>query len=375
MPLSLPASIFEEFDKQFDTTAEDRAAQARGDFLLAFPPDRLETLTLDEYVIGTGRPTFCAYVEVKTKSWANILGATAFKFGIYFGRTKSDPRRHYRVTAKFGDDANTAFVAVRNSLLDLISAGESRRFAAVDDNKLSQMFKAKILSLYFPEVYMNVCSAEHIQLLAAELGIPEEFPISRQQHFLLEEKRANPITRDWSNPKFMTFLYNTYIRPDHKRHLKTLRKRNPPKVNIDEMLENRRKIGEISEKYALEWEKERLLGSGCKQLIKHIEDVRSAPACGYDFRSHTLPDRKRFIEVKSVGRNRAGSGYRFFLSDREHSISQSADHKDDYYFYLVFYEDNKPVAVESWKAADLYEISELGPNGYVVAFDREDEDS
>lgn len=362
-----------KFDEDFDSSFEDVAAQSRGAFLRAFPIARLERLTLDDYVIGKGTPTFCAYVEAKTKQWANILGATAIKFGVYFGKTKSDATMRYRFLKRFKTKED-AFTTVKTNLLELIEAGRSQRFPDVDDNPLSQMFKAKILSLYFPDKYLNVCSKDHIQALASEFGISDNAFVSEQQHLLLEAKLHNGITRDWSNPKFMTFLYNTYIRgPGDGMHLKKFRKKKYPKIDVDEMLEDRRKIGEMSEAFALKWEKERLFGAGRKNLIKLIEDCRDTPACGYDFLSHTEPDQERFIEVKSAGRNRAGAGYRFFLSETQHEISLRADVEDRYYFYLVFYDkDGNPSDLKAWKAAELYAISELGPNGYVVAFDWED---
>ncbi|MGB6657947.1 MAG: hypothetical protein WBE90_02330, partial [Xanthobacteraceae bacterium] len=143
---------------------------SRGAFLRAFPISRLAHLTLDDYVIGKGTPTFCAYVEAKTKPWANILGATATKFGIYFGKTKSDATMRYRFVKRF-KTKEQAFATVKTNLLELIDAGRSLRFSDVDENPLSQMFKAKILSLYFPDKYLNVCSKDHIRDLASEFGI------------------------------------------------------------------------------------------------------------------------------------------------------------------------------------------------------------
>lgn len=100
---------------------------------------------MDDYVIGKGTDSFCAYVEPKTKAWANIEGATASKFGIYFGRTKSDPKKQYRFTRKFGDTRSEAFMEVKKALLDLIEAGKAKDFSSIDNNLLSPMFKAKIL--------------------------------------------------------------------------------------------------------------------------------------------------------------------------------------------------------------------------------------
>src|SRR6185437_2589479 len=85
------------------------ASRSRGAFLQTFPVNRLPYLTLESYVIGLQSPTFCDYVEVKTRSWAIIQGATAFN---YYGRTKSDKTEKYRFTSKFGTTEEEAFAAV-----------------------------------------------------------------------------------------------------------------------------------------------------------------------------------------------------------------------------------------------------------------------
>ena len=41
---------------------------------------------------------------------------------------------------------------------------------AFDANRLSQMFNAKILSLYFPNRFLAVCSKEALEVLAGETG-------------------------------------------------------------------------------------------------------------------------------------------------------------------------------------------------------------
>lgn len=352
---------------------EDQAAQQRGAFLRAFPLSSLPEMTVDHYVIGKGTPTFCAYVEPLTKLWANILGATAFKFGIYHGKTKSDPTHRYRfVERKFGSSKSAAFAAVKDALLRLIKDGRALHFEAIDKNPLSQMFKAKILSLYFPDRYLNICSREHISDLSSEVGRKDGW-VSEQQHYLLEAKLANPLSRHWSNPKYMTFLYNTYIRPaDKKMHLKVIRKRRPPKIDVEEMLEHRKRIGKMSEDYALAWERERLRGLDYGELAKQIEDRRDHLSYGYDFLSYSEPHIERFIEVKTAGRNWAKSGYRFFLSEHERKVSLKPENRNRYYFYLVFHEDGKPTALEEWPADDLYEICDIGTNGYVVTFERDE---
>jgi Domain of unknown function (DUF3883) len=364
------------FSARFDTSYEDIAAQSRGAFLRAFPLNRLKALTLDDYVMGKQTPSFCTFVEAKTKPWANILGATAIKFGIYFGKIKSDPTMKYRFHKRY-KTKDHAFAAVKQNLLDLIKAGRTSQFEVIDSIEISQTFKAKILSLYFPDLYLNVCSGPHIDELSEALGIPDNLPLSEKQHRLLQAKLDNRITQFWSNPKFMTFLYNTYLRtPAEQKHVGRLQKVHHRRVNIEEMLENRNRIGKLSEAFALKWEKERLHGAGHAKLVKSIKDCRDRLSCGYDFLSHSEPGKERFIEVKSVGKLRTSQGYRFYLSDTEHRASQAAHAKDNYYFYLVFYNQNgEPSELQAWTAEEVYAISDLGENGYIVSFnfDRTDQ--
>ncbi len=118
----MPKTLLEEselltFSKNFNTAYEDAAVSVRGEFLRAYPLNHLKDITLDEYVIGKGTPSFCARVEAKTKAWASIQGATAYKFGIYYGRTKSESEMKYRFTQKFGDTKKKAFDSVKEALL------------------------------------------------------------------------------------------------------------------------------------------------------------------------------------------------------------------------------------------------------------------
>jgi hypothetical protein len=364
------SAALQAFDAVYDTASEDLALHTRGAFLEAFPISRLRHLTLESYVIGLQSPTFCDYVEVKTRSWAIIQGATAFKFGIYFGRTKSDRTQKYRFTGKFGTTKEEAFAAVKQALLDLVQEGTENTpdFSALDENPLSQMFKAKILSLYFPEGFLNVCSSEHLQLFGAETGLPENLFLSEYQHRLVQAKRANPLTRAWSNPKFMRFLYQTYI-PKHHQVLHPVRKPRAishPKVNFEDMEAQRKIIGKKAEEFAFAWEKQRLIGAGCERLIDAIDDRRDRPGFGYDFLSHNAAGQQRFIEVKAVAKVR--EGHRFFLSDNEYVISRSQEHKDGYVFYLVMFEAGEPSRVFPIPATELYRDAKIEASSYTVRF-------
>lgn len=362
------------FERTYDTRHEDITAQARGEFLQRFPINSLPRIRRDDYVIGLKSPTFCSHVEAKTRPWANIQGATSNKFGIYFGKTKTDPKKIYRFTHKFGETADEAFSSVKAALLALVRLGEAPvlDFVKIDVNPLSQMFKAKILSLYFPDHFLNICSAEHLKMLGSELGYADGRPISEYQHLLLKAKISNAITRKWSNPKFMKFLYDAYVRSGTTAAstVQKPRKKVHQKVNFEDIQGQRDAIGKAAEAFALEWEKQRLAGAELSRLISKIEDRRDQPGYGYDFLSHTSPTQQRFIEVKSVGKLPGGQGHRFFLSDNENTISRSVDHCSAYFFYLVFFNGNgQPIELQPIRAGELYELSEMSPASYVVRFD------
>lgn len=372
---SFDTAQVQAFEQDYDITHEDIAAQTRGRFLEAFPLTSLPKIKLDDYVIGHQQPTFCAHVEAKTRPWANIQGATSEKFGIYFGKTKSNPEKIYRFTRRFGNTKEEAFRSVKDALLALVSLGQSSDldFDAIDANPLSQMFKAKILSLYFPDRFLNVCSAEHLELLGMGLGYGEDLPSSQYQHLLLKKKLSNRITKGWSNPKFMMFLYDTYVRTDHRPTVtvqKPRKKAAHRTVNFEDVQNQRDVIGKAAEAFALAWEKQRLEGVGLAQLIPKIEDRRDRPGYGYDFLSHTSPRQQRYIEVKSVGKLPNGEGHRFFLSDNEHAVSKSAEHCENYFFYLVFFDRNsQPEELRPICADELYQKGEMLPASYVVRFD------
>lgn len=194
---------------------------------------------------------------------------------------------------------------------------------------------------------------------------------------LVEKKLANKITKDWSNPKFMSFLYAKFIRGDLKTSssatVKKPRKQVRRRVNFEDIAANQYATGKASEEFAIEWEKNRLIGLGYQELAAKIEDRRDMPSYGYDYLSFSAPGRERYIEVKSVGRDRNEECFRFYLSENELSVSNSDESSNDYYFYLVLYgKDGTPCDLIARHAKEFYLTSEIIPCAYVVRFDLED---
>jgi len=310
--------------------------------------------------------------ESGTKAWANIQGSTSFKFGVYFGRTRSDPIRKYRFSERYGQNPKKAFETVKIALLYLVNFGSAERldFESIDANPLSQLFKAKIRSLYFPDLFLAVCSSEHLEMLGAIMRFRPNLPSSQYQNHLLKAKRQNPVTRRWSAPKFMAFLYTVYLRPEPiELPIIKPRTKKHRRVDFEDMQKQKSEIGRRAEKYALWWEKARLAGAGLEHLICKIQDRRERPGYGHDFLSYSTDNERRYIEVKSVAK--LSDAHRFFLSDNEHQTSLSTQHRKGYYFYLVFFgAQGIPLELQAVLAYHLYPKAEMLPSSYEVRFDR-----
>ncbi|WUR16054.1 DUF3883 domain-containing protein [[Empedobacter] haloabium] len=363
------------FDLAYDTGHQSDAERDRGSFLNAFPLDKLKQLRLEQYVIGTQRPTFCALVEAKTRSWANIQGATALKFGIYYGRTKKDPQMRYRYQPRLGPNVQQAYRQVKQHLLQLVALGAARtlQFAAIDALPLSQMFKAKILSLYFPKRFLNVCSGDHLKLLAKQLGLEDGSPLSYYQHRLLHLRDTDPLCARWKNPKYMAFLYHTYInsgQPIPERIRKPRKKTSQP-TDFDEIQAERNRIGKLAEDFALAYEQERLKGDDdLAHLVHHIQDRTKYAGDGFDFLSYSTPTQRRYIEVKAVPRERSDATSRFFLSENELEVSRTPGKKSHYYFYLVRFDGKgRPCECIVEEAENLLRRSVLETAVYRVVFE------
>ena len=365
------------FEAAFDTSREDLALQSRGAFLKAFPLKRLQDLTIETYVIGLQSPYF-VHMSKRRRDTGPRSKARPRSNSEYFGLRKPNPNKQYQSVPQVGTTAEGAFTAVKAALLNLVREGARTTpdFAAIDKNPLSQMFKAKILSLYFPERFLAVCSKDHLEVIGGEVGLPDTEWWSEIQSRLMDVKAGNPVTNAWSNPRFMRFLVDTYIPKKRKppEEARKPRKKAHRKVNFEDIQNQRGVIGKRAEDFALKWEKDRLMGAGLEHLIDRIEDRRDRPGYGYDFLSHTTAKRPRFIEVKAVSKQ--GDLHRFFLSENEHTVSHSPEHHKAYYFYLVSFDgDGQPRELTPCPAASLYPAAEIAPASYTILVNLENSSS
>jgi len=108
----------------------------------------------------------------------------------------------------------------------------------------------------------------------------------------------------------------------------------PVKYNYAEREMRNRKLGELGEKFILDYEKYRLSKVGRGDLAKEVEWVSSTrgDGLGYDIRSfNEKQDEEKFIEVKTTN---SGKYQPFIITDNE--VAFSSTQADRYALYRVF---------------------------------------
>ncbi len=73
-----------------------------------------------------------------------------------------------------GDDPNQAFEDIKTAIVDLLDAAKRKSFDRIVENKISPMFKGKILFIYFPNEYLSIYSDTYLAFFADCLNIPTE---------------------------------------------------------------------------------------------------------------------------------------------------------------------------------------------------------
>lgn len=359
-----------DFTKRIDDILEGRKSlyKKRDAFTRHFTSKKIALLGIDEYVIGMDENTFCRKIERDLDGLGRIIGATAFKFGVYFGKTESDPNFIYRNTKIWGDNPFEAHGNITQAILKLIEDGRKEDIQALVKSKISPMFKGKILSTYYPERYLNVFSNDHLKFFLKSFDLDTRTSLNAdpvvKREILLDFKINDPVMRNWSADMFMIFLYEYYPKkPTEKQTVeidllegyynpdfpenpvaseialnilpfvasnpRATNPNNNSKPDYEKINRLNKKLGDRGEKVVLDFEKERLKNTNYKEKVKRVS--LKSDSLGYDILSFDENGKERYIEVKAT-RSKVGDA-NFFLTLNEFKTAQE---KENYYIYLVY---------------------------------------
>lgn len=351
--------------------SREKLHKLRKKFVEDFSLEYLANMPIEKYVIGQGKTTFCRRLERELDGLGRILGSNAFKFGLYYGRTKEDATKEYRNSKKWGNSSETAYNDIRPALIKLIKDGKENNLKGIIENKISPTFKGKILSTYYPERYLNVFSNEHLDYFLKSFDLDtSELTKSNaviKRDVLLQFKNEDEVMQNWSADLFSNFLYDEYPKRPIKKSNKTdnvledyLNPKFPinpvasevildilPNLSQPNQRNNRnnnskpdyekknrlnKKLGDRGEKIVKDFEIKRLNELNRPDLAKDVDRVSlKSDSYGYDILSFEEDNSKRYIEVKAT-RSKVGDA-NFFLTINELNTAQE---NPNYYIYVVF---------------------------------------
>jgi hypothetical protein len=357
----------------------------RKKFTSDYSVSKLLTLKKEDYAIGQGKSTFCNRIENELNEWGNIHGSPATKFGIYFGKLGVDKTKKYRIGRnEYGDDVDLAFQKIIYSIIMLIDKKDD--IQVIKNIPISPMFKGKILSVYYPDNFLNIFSAKHLNFFIDNLCIENTSRSELdKQALLLNYKNSDQIMKEWNAYEFSRFLYKSFGSPNDEvkeeklpEGLKAFKEADFPPIEtvkfdyidlttdelptrknkkehkgykIDYVMRSKKlkRIGNRGEQIVLKAEKHYLVKNKKSNLAKIVNHTAEKDdSAGYDIRSYNLDGTERLIEVKSTT-HKIGSN-NIYLSANELEVAIS---KSNYYFYIVYEADSTRPKIWRIKGTDL----------------------
>jgi hypothetical protein len=209
----------------------DELKELLDEFLDRWTLEKLQNLTLQEYVGLGNKDTFCQWVETKTRMLGSIKGMTSIKFGIYERKDPTKRPKNYKNDNQYswlqdyGDDRKTAFENTKYNIIKIIQYSEIGKFKEIDDIPLPDLFKWKVAFLYSNERLIPIYKRDILFKIANYfgLGINRNTKISQIQNVMILNKPAHLNVY-----AFMRQLYDQFGDNEDKQEIvstKTLRRR------------------------------------------------------------------------------------------------------------------------------------------------------
>ncbi|EOW9101365.1 McrB family protein [Vibrio cholerae] len=163
------------------------------EFLATWPLDRIETMTLPEYVSTHDKTTFTYWLETRTQSLANIKGSPSPKFGIYKRNSDSKDRSgmihgdEYSWWEKFGATEQEAFEKIRNEIIKVIKAARDGDVKSIDKVELAPIYKWKIAFMYQDQSAPCIINIFAKDKLVELTGLPSSSGYPELYHSLMQD--------------------------------------------------------------------------------------------------------------------------------------------------------------------------------------------
>ena len=227
--------LIAEFDKEVPHLKEsmEELYQLQEQFVSDFNREKLASMTLEEYSLGRGadgKDNFCHRLEIDLDELGSMRGISSEKFGVWSSIGNGDYKISRTFKKKHKDDYDQAFEEVRELLVDLYDAGKNEDIAAISSNILHDWLKGKLLSIYFPDRYLNIFDRGMLKKCCDALGIELQQQDSVYlRECLYEYYKENETTKNWPLNLFGAFLWTKF------RNLDASTLQTEPRMNLEEL--------------------------------------------------------------------------------------------------------------------------------------------
>lgn len=342
----------------------------RKEFVRRFNPKKIASMTIDEYVEGKqSKNSFCYLLERKLKPLGSISGINSSIFGVWY----SAEQQEYKFVSRFGNDYKQAYKLIKNSIIELIEAGKIRDYDAIISNPLNSLVKGKILSIYYPDKYLNIFSKNHLDyyLRSFDLDTAELMKqnVVYKRDALLAFKDSDKDMKKWSIDMFAVFLHSHYPKSPAKAEEMAVKSKDEelefptledvsfvnlqlasekqtttskthssaPSPDYEKEARKYKKLGDRGEYIVIQAETQRLMeelsiteAEEAKKLIKWVS--RESDAFGFDIQSVNKDNTSRYIEVKATQRKVGDMD--FYYTENEYETAKK--YGKNYYVYVVY---------------------------------------
>jgi len=182
------------------------------DFHQRWPIERIENLTLTEYVSVKNPDTFCQWVETKTKPLGSIQGINSSKFGIYKRQDPSErPKPYsnddqYSWRTVFGQNQQEAFRNVLRDVVNTARFAQNGDYALIDSLELTDMYKWKLAYLFSNEQLLPIFSTTAISKVSKTQGISLNQPRSSILQLIMANKPIDQTVYEYGSALYRQTL-------------------------------------------------------------------------------------------------------------------------------------------------------------------------
>jgi 5-methylcytosine-specific restriction endonuclease McrBC GTP-binding regulatory subunit McrB len=199
----------------------DSKEKGRLEFLTKFPKEKIPELSLDEYVLGTDKESFCYWLEFKKVEDKVILfgigGGNASKFGLYKFKDGSYQIGYgKKKKTLIGKELEEYFSSIKNTITQALKYVSENKISEIKKMNIpfGNMILLKILSIYYPDKFITIGSSNVLIDLAKFINVQNiDLDSNNLIEINFECKKAIdaiPEFKNWSNEKIGTFIWNYF---------------------------------------------------------------------------------------------------------------------------------------------------------------------